>query len=257
MNDASRFATGSAKTLLAEECTEGSNPLDDGDVRAVVASASAKTITGWAAGSPFKRGYTDEEARALLAQLEGVIDRGLSVFLEVGRALMEIQRNGLHQLSHETFEDYCRDRFGFERAHAYRLMDSVKVVDVLPPTGDVPTSERQARELVPLLKRPKLLREAWAQALETAGEGRLTAAHVRGAVDAFRKKRIVSEPAAGTNYDEVFQTTRMLAKLGTFEYRFESGFKVPPSKARKELAAVEGAIVYLTELRDELERRSR
>jgi hypothetical protein len=35
-------------------------------------------------------------------------------------------------------------------AHAYRLSDAARVVQNLSPMGDIPVSERQARELVPL-----------------------------------------------------------------------------------------------------------
>lgn len=64
---------------------------------------------------------------------------------------------------YQRFEDYCRERWGWKRAHAYRLMDSAQVAGVLSPMGDTPTNERQARELS-RLKEPELIRETWQEA---------------------------------------------------------------------------------------------
>ncbi len=69
--------------------------------------------------------------------------------------------------THGTFEDYCRERWGMERRHAYRLIDAAGVVSNLCPTGHIlPTTERQARELTAL--EPEQQREVWTRAVETA-----------------------------------------------------------------------------------------
>jgi hypothetical protein len=84
--------------------------------------------------------------RTELERLEGIIARNLQSFYEVGRALMEIRDKGLYRdvLGYQTFEEYCRVKWDMQRAHAYRLIDSAKVLDVLSPTGDTqPTNERQ------------------------------------------------------------------------------------------------------------------
>ena len=57
--------------------------------------------------------------------------------------------------SRQTFEAYCKERWGWGRAHAYRLIDSAKVAEALSPTGDTPSNERQARELAPLMDEPR------------------------------------------------------------------------------------------------------
>jgi Domain of unknown function (DUF4326) len=52
-----------------------------------------------------------------LAQLEGVVERGLSTFVEVGRALEEIRTGRLYRdAGYSDFDTYCRERWGWSRA---------------------------------------------------------------------------------------------------------------------------------------------
>ena len=51
-----------------------------------------------------------------------------------------------YRSDYETFADYCQERWGFKRAHAYRLISAAKVTE-MSPMGDKITTERQAREL--------------------------------------------------------------------------------------------------------------
>ena len=44
------------------------------------------------------------------------------------------------------WEDYCRERWGLGRAHAYRLIDAAATAEAVSPVGDI-TNERQARAL--------------------------------------------------------------------------------------------------------------
>jgi hypothetical protein len=46
-----------------------------------------------------------------LPKLEAVIKRGLSTFLQVGRALLEIHDGRLYAAEHRTFEEYCSKRW--------------------------------------------------------------------------------------------------------------------------------------------------
>lgn len=119
--------------------------------------------------------------RGRLDECEAVIERGLKTFVDVGRALLEIRDSGLYRDGYATFEDYCRERWGMMRAHAYRMIDAASVVDNLSPMGDIlPTSERQARPLTRLSAEQQA--EAWTRAVETAPEGKITAAHVENVV---------------------------------------------------------------------------
>lgn len=124
-----------------------------------------------------------------LAELEAVIERGLETFITVGRALTEIRDEGLYKETHGTFEEYCRERWRIERAHAYRLIEATKVVENLSPIGDIPlpTSESVARELKPLP--PERQREAWARAVEQSKSGQPTASEVSTVVAGFSNAR--------------------------------------------------------------------
>lgn len=151
-----------------------------------------------------------------LAELEGVIQRNLQSFYEVGRALMEIRDNRLYQHKngggYETFEAYCKETWDFNRAHAYRLMDSAKVIEVLSPIGDMkPTTESQARPLTRLNDNPEKQREAWTRAVETAPEGKVTAAHVQKVV-----REMVEPPAPRIREQDKIKAPSYAMDIATF-----------------------------------------
>jgi len=118
-----------------------------------------------------------------LEHLERVIHMNLQSFYELGRALMEIRDRELYKIKnggkYGTFEAYCREVWDMSKMHAYRLMDSCSVVDTVksnPRVTSIPNCERQARPLAKL--EPDQQIEAWGKAVETAPEGKVTAAHV-------------------------------------------------------------------------------
>jgi hypothetical protein len=104
-----------------------------------------------------------------LVELEQAVDRGLQTFVEVGQALAEIRERKLYRASHDTFERYCRERWGFTRQRALQFIDAAAVTTVVVKAGlPAPTHEAQARELVPLRKRPDELETAWRDTLIVA-----------------------------------------------------------------------------------------
>lgn len=122
-----------------------------------------------------------------LVELEAVIERGLTTFIEVGQALMEIRDQRLYRAEYATFEDYCSKRWLISRPRAYQLMDAAKVAGVLSTTVDtMPGSEAVARELAPLIDAPEAMVEMWQQTVDEHGP-EPTAAEVRGVVR--RKKK--------------------------------------------------------------------
>lgn len=137
---------------------------------------------------------TDDETRRLV-DLEFVINRGLQTFVEVGTALAEIRDRRLYRASHATFEVYCRERWGFGRTRAHRLIEAADMAATLP-MGNMPANERVARELAPLKADPERMREAWAEAVE-ASDGQPTAKEVRETV----KRRRPAEIACGGDAD--------------------------------------------------------
>lgn len=121
------------------------------------------------------------EAADLVAH-EETVERGLSTFLDVGRALLAIRDQRLYRTTHVTFDLYVEERWpGLGRSHAYRLLDAARVADAMSPIGDTPANEAQARELTPLLDQPERLRETWRQVNEQTG-GKPTAAAIRSVV---------------------------------------------------------------------------
>ena len=133
--------------------------------------------------------------RDQLAALEGVVERGLATFVEVGRALAEIRDARLYRESHATFADYLRERWDMGRSQGYRLIDAAAVVDVVSPNGDTaPPSEAVARELAPLLREDEAkVIKVWRELADEYGDDmpRLPAKVVANAIGrrAKRKRR--------------------------------------------------------------------
>lgn len=135
---------------------------------------------------------TDAET-SRLAECEAVIERGLKTFVDVGNALLEIRDSRLYRAEFGTFEDYCQERWGFTRDYAKKIMRAADVIENLQNNTIVsflPATESQARPLTPLA--PEQQREAWTRAVETAPEGKITAAHVQAVVDEIQNKPHVS-----------------------------------------------------------------
>ncbi|MBD2248302.1 hypothetical protein [Nostoc sp. FACHB-888] len=151
---------------------------------------------------------TEEEQRDRL-HLERKVEKAV---FEAGKALMELRDRRLYRSTHSTFEEYCKDRFGFQRRHPYRLIEASAVFDNLMkmcPNGTqtetessdaeiyssgtqteneemcpigtqiLPTSERQVRPITKL--EPQQQWEVWQTAVEEAG-GKVPSARVVGDV---------------------------------------------------------------------------
>ena len=54
-----------------------------------------------------------ESERSELLQHEQVIEKGLKTFVDVGNALLAIRDKRLYRQGFGTFEDYCKDRWGW------------------------------------------------------------------------------------------------------------------------------------------------
>ena len=82
------------------------------------------------------------ESKRLL-ELEKTIARGKKTFVEVGLALAEIRDLKLYKHEHNSFEVYCREKWGWTRQHAYRLIEAAPIAECNLQV----TSLNQAREL--------------------------------------------------------------------------------------------------------------
>lgn len=175
-----------------------------------------------------------------LRELETVIERGLNTFVEVGQALLEIRDNRLYKESYSTFEEYCRERWGMERRHAYRLIDAAQVVEnVSNWTQITPANESQTRPLVGLS--PDEQKTVWLQAVETAPNGKVTGArnsHKPRNHHLFTLQRFARKPQDG----RIFQNST----CGTF---------CPKNGARK--ASVESPSYTMLQVTDALKNEIR
>src|SRR5690349_20416000 len=92
----------------------------------------------------------DAAEQRQLTDAEAVIAAAQRHRLAEARALWSIRDGRLYRATHPTFEAYCRERWGFSRQHAHRLIDHATVADAVSPIGDVPERESHARPLVGL-----------------------------------------------------------------------------------------------------------
>ena len=100
-----------------------------------------------------------------LAECEETIARGVRGYVEAGEALRTIRDARLYRETHGTFEDYCRERWGWTRMRAHQLIEASDVNNCLQELGaPAPANEGQARELVGLPA------ETAAQIMRTAAE---------------------------------------------------------------------------------------
>ncbi|AVH63634.1 hypothetical protein [Nostoc sp. 'Peltigera membranacea cyanobiont' N6] len=180
---------------------------------------------------------TDEEQSDRL-HLERKVEKAV---FEAGKALMELRDRRLYRSTHSTFEEYCKDRFGFQRRHPYRLIEASAVFDNLMkmcpkgtqtetetetessdaeiyPSGTqteneemcpigtqiLPTSERQVRPITKL--EPQQQWEVWQRAVEEAG-GKVPSARVVGDV----VQRIMERTKVPNTY-QLGEVCQILAK---------------------------------------------
>jgi len=126
-----------------------------------------------------------------LAELETIIESGMKSFLVVGRALLKIRDSRLYRDSHRTFDDYCRDRWGMTRMRASQLIAAVAVSENV---NNCLQNEAQARPLTRL--EPEQQAEAWQEAVETAPNGKVTAAHVENVVGRIKGRDASVRPVS-------------------------------------------------------------
>lgn len=155
---------------------------------------------------------THDEAERL-RELEEKVDKSgrtaHRAWVELGDALRAIRDERLYRVTHKAFQDYCLERWGFDRERARQLIGSSDVVHTLEsaklPTRVVngseesvafvepraarvrtllPETESRARPMmsVPPAERPKV----WDKAVESASGRQPTSRQVRVAVQQIR-----------------------------------------------------------------------
>ncbi|MEH1829705.1 MAG: hypothetical protein V7L22_30950 [Nostoc sp.] len=139
-----------------------------------------------------------EEEQSLRLHLERRVERA---FLEAGQALMELRDRRLYRSTHQTFEEYCRDRFNYSRDAAYLKISATVVYEnlqkFLPTIGrqiPMPTNERQLRFLAKAELETAVQADVWQQAVEQAGNKIPSGRIVKDVVDRIRERKKVPNP---------------------------------------------------------------
>ena len=68
--------------------------------------------------------FTDNEYLTRIfnqAENQGEVERA---FYEAGKSLKELRDKRLYRSTHRTFEEYCRERFGYNRSRSYQFIDA-------------------------------------------------------------------------------------------------------------------------------------
>lgn len=76
-----------------------------------------------------------------LTELEQIVNKGKTSFLEVAEALMEIRDRELYLP--QTWGEYVKKKFGFSRQYAHRLIQAKQLSDASTAV-DKPRTEREA-----------------------------------------------------------------------------------------------------------------
>lgn len=112
---------------------------------------------------------TDTRIAADLATHESTIERGLRTFVEVGQSLQAIRDERLYREHFDRFEDYCRERWGWNDRRASQLIAAAGVAANVSTIVEIgPATESQARPLTQLP--PDEQADAWEEVVDEAEE---------------------------------------------------------------------------------------
>lgn len=161
-----------------------------------------------------------EDEKARLAEYERTIRSSMETFVKVGEAIAEIRNRKLYRETHGTFEDYCRDTFGFTSGRARQLTTAANVAkEIKSVTGVTLPNEKTARTVAQIPSKDR------ADVVEAAAkDGPVTTARIAGEV-AKRKGpppervEIEAEPLidkAGREYRDP-EVMKALGQTGEFD----------------------------------------
>lgn len=124
-----------------------------------------------------------------LAHYEAIVERHQEGFMAAAEALVAIRDQKLYRQTHDNFEDYCQERWGFTANYARRQITAAEVATQLKsenvPVGTL--SERVLREVsnVPKEKRLEVLDKA-----TQASKGKPTAKAIKEAKESSGLGRV-------------------------------------------------------------------
>ena len=120
--------------------------------------------------------------------LERIIESGLRTFEDVGNALASIREKKLYRAEHDTFEAYCKQRWGFSSSRARQLVAAAEVVKEFPQVSN----ERQARVVASVPEEQR--EEVVSAAAEIAGNEKPSSADYEQA-----RKRVANKSVTAGN----------------------------------------------------------
>jgi hypothetical protein len=148
---------------------------------------------------------TPQEA-SRLRELEDVIAQGFDSFLKTGLAFAEVRFYKLYRATHDTFESYCKSKWGLSLSRTNQIINSVKVIgnitDAFPEDAAL-LAETNEHTLRPLSRlEPELQTAAWEwiRHVEKRPSGTTVqevVGAIRGAIEAGWRERgnpVASEP---------------------------------------------------------------
>jgi hypothetical protein len=135
-----------------------------------------------------------------LEKLEGVIQTNLEGFVSVCLAFAEIKAKRLYRENYLTIEEYASLHFDLSRTRFFQLADGGDLLMHLQEctivdSGDwQPQNEAQLRPLIPVFKNdPDKLSKIIELAIETAPDGKVTAAHLSKTIKAKSDKDLTKK----------------------------------------------------------------
>ncbi len=164
-----------------------------------------------------------EEERKMLQVHENTLKMFAGGFCSVGNSLKAISKDRLYREKFATFDDYCRDQWGYSKTHAHRLINASNCVEALAaavsPNGDqrLPANESQVRPLVDKLDSEKWP-GAWQKVLKATEGKSITADEVEAVVSKMLGKstdttKAKTAAAAKEKKAEAENTLTKIAKL--------------------------------------------
>jgi hypothetical protein len=161
-----------------------------------------------------------------LTQLERIVEKNLTGFIQAGRALLAIRDERLFTgAGYETFGEYVKGRFGICRSTADQLCRSTQVFETLALTTGAPDSDTPVSESVPevvlrplsTLPDPELQAQTWRLAASVSPDKKPTR------TIAARVTRMVKDAINGVKHhkpptkDVMFvRPIQRLAKINSF-----------------------------------------
>lgn len=138
-------------------------------------------------------------AKRTLIENEKVIERGQKTFLEVGEALREIRDAKQYSKRFDTFEDYCKSRWGMSRPRAYQFIEASEVVTNLSTIVDkssLPKNENQARALASCADDDEDRAKVWEAVIKESSDKPITADVIKKKADEILPPKLKPSPKA-------------------------------------------------------------